>query len=428
MKLHKHLGKTGASGWRWGWSLMLLVGILVGCKTAIPERSYRPVFDQASRLTWGCVPGGSGAFEFQEGVLASRPGREGRLFTEREFGDFVLRFEYQGEAGATCGLALRASAESDPAVMGILIELGAAADAGGDPAAGHGTVAGFGSIRGGYLRGAEKWNQQEIICEGRRIRSILNGRLIQEVDFNQQAQPEVFLRRPGLLRETGQIGLVARGGRVMLRDLTIKELTRPYLVNQAPEGFRLLFDGRSLRNWEGLVADPPTRATMPLGEAKVARIQADHLMIQNWEVRDGALIYRGKGFDNLSTREEFGNFELLLEWQIREGSDSGVYLRGSPQVQIWDRPAGSGGLFNNQIHPSQPLKRADRYPGSWNRFRLIMVGERVTVLLNDELVTHDVVMENYWDRSLPIYERGPVELQAHETPVAFRNISIRELP
>ena len=428
MKLLNDLGNTGARGWRRGWSLMLLAGILVGCKTAMPDRSYRPVFDQASLLTWGCVPGGSGAFEVQEGVLASRPGREGRLFTEREYGDFVLRFEYQGEAGATCGLALRASAESDPAVMGILIELGSAPDAGGDPAAGHGTVAGFGSIRGGYLRGAEKWNQQEIICEGRRIRSILNGRLIQEVDFNQHAQPEVFLRRPGLLREKGQIGLVARGGRVMLRGLTIKELTRPYLVNQAPEGFRLLFDGRSLRNWEGLVADPPTRATMPLGEAKVARIQADHLMIQNWEVRDGALLYRGKGFDNLSTREQFGNFELLLEWQIREGSDSGVYLRGSPQVQIWDRPAGSGGLFNNQIHPSQPLKRADRYPGTWNRFRIIMVGERVTVLLNDELVTHDVVMENYWDRSLPIYERGPVELQAHETPVAFRNISIRELP
>ena len=86
------------------------------------------------------------------------------------------------------------------------------------------------------------------------------------------------------------------------------------------------------------------------------------------------------------------------------------------------------GLFNNQKHPSQPRLRADRYPGSWNRFRIIMVGERVTVLLNDELVVHNVVMENYWERDRSIYERGPVELQAHETPVAFRNISIRELP
>lgn len=412
----------------WGRAIlgMTLVGWLVGCRTAAPEPGYRPVFDRASLAAWDCEPGGDGAFEFQEGVLASRPGRSGRLFTEGQYADFVLRFEFQCEAGATCGLAVRASGEGDPAVTGVEFQLGSTTE--GGALGGHGVVTGLESTRGGYFRGAEEWNRQEIICEGRRIRSLLNGRLIQELDLNQYPESELFVRRPGLLRDRGQIGLVSRGGRVMLRDIAIKELPRPYLLNMAPDGFELLFDGRTLANWQGLVADPPKRAAMSVGDAKVAHIQADHLMTRNWEVRDGALIYRGKGFDNLCTRREFGNFELLVDWQIPAGSDSGIYLRGSPQVQIWDRPAGSGGLFNNKTHASQPLARADRYPGSWNRFRIIMVGDRVTVLLNDMLVVHDVVVENYWEPGKPIYERGPVELQAHETPVAFRNICIRELP
>ncbi|MCL4181158.1 MAG: DUF1080 domain-containing protein [Verrucomicrobia bacterium] len=415
-----------------GWCLigvaMLLAAGVAGCRTAVPDPGYRPVFDQASLLSWDCVPGGDGAFEIQEGILMSRPGRIGRLFTEREYADFHLRFEFQTESGATCGLVLRASAEGDPEVLGIEIQLGSALDNSLDALGGHGVVTGLGQSQGGYLRGSEQWNRQEIICEGRRIRSMVNGRLIQDLDLNRYPDPEIFLRRPGLLREKGQIGLVARGGRVMLRGLSIKELPRPFLLNMAPDGFQLLFDGRTLRNWEGLVADPPKRAAMSVGESKVARIQADHLMTRNWEVYDGALVYRGKGFDNLCTRQEFGNFELLVDWSILAGSDSGVYLRGSPQVQIWDQPTGSGGLFNNQKHPSQPRLRADRYPSSWNRFQIIMVGERVTVLLNDELVVHNVVMENYWERDRAIYERGPVELQAHETPVAFRNICIRELP
>ena len=421
-------GLLGVRGWGRAGVAIALAGWFAGCRTVTPASAYRPLFDQRALVAWNCVPGGDGAFEVQEGVLVSRPGRSGRLFSERRYADFILRFEFQSEGGATCGLAVRAPEQGDPAVVGLELQLGSDADLGGTPLGGHGTVTGLGAVSGGYLRGAEKWNQQEIICEGRRVRSVLNGRLIQDLDLNRYPQPEVFLRRPGLLAEDGRIGLVSRGGRVMLRGVRVKELPRPFLLNMAPDGFQRLFDGRTLSHWQGLVGDPPTRAKMPAGEGKVARIQADHLMTRDWEVRDGALVYRGKGFDNLCTRDQFGNFELLVDWRIPAGSDSGIYLRGCPQVQIWDRAEGSGGLFNNQTHPSRPLTRADRVPGSWNRFRIIMVGERVTVMLNDELVVHNVVMENYWERGLPVYARGPVELQAHETPVAFRNICIRELP
>jgi hypothetical protein len=210
------------------------------------------------------------------------------------------------------------------------------------------------------------------------------------------------------------------------RNIRIKELPTPYLVNMAPDGFRALFDGRSLRNWRGLV-DPPTRAKLGPGDYRVAQIRADYVMTLNWQVENGALVYVGKGFDNLCSVEQFGDFELMVDWRIEEGSDSGIYLRGTPQVQIWDRPVGSGGLFNNEKHPSEPLKRADRLVGSWNRFRIVMVGDRVTVTLNDELVVRNEVMENYWDRNQPMVSRGAIELQAHETPVWIRNVYVREL-
>jgi len=130
-------------------------------------------------------------------------------------------------------------------------------------------------------------------------------------------------------------------------------------------------------------------------------------------------------------RKGYGDFELLLEWKIERDGDSGIYLRGTPQVQIWDpneHPEGSGGLFNNEKGLNKPLLRADNPVGKWNSFRIIMRGEKVTVYLNDSLVVDNVVMENYWQREKAIYPTGPVELQAHQTPLYFRNIFIKELP
>jgi hypothetical protein len=103
-------------------------------------------------------------------------------------------------------------------------------------------------------------------------------------------------------------------------------------------------------------------------------------------------------------------------------------------VQIWDTSrteagaqVGSGGLYNNEKNPSAPLKVADNPVGEWNTFRILMTGERVSVWLNGELVTDNVVMENYWNREIPIFEKGAVELQAHGTDLAFRDIFIREI-
>ncbi|HXY38627.1 MAG TPA: family 16 glycoside hydrolase [Vicinamibacteria bacterium] len=195
-------------------------------------------------------------------------------------------------------------------------------------------------------------------------------------------------------------------------------------------GFVSLFDGRTLDGWKGLVGDPPSRAKMTKDELARAQSDADARMREHWKVEGGVLRFDGKG-ENLCTRSDYGDFEMLVDWKIDKDGDSGIYLRGFPQVQIWDataNPVGSGGLYNNKKGPSQPTEKADRPVGEWNTFRIVMIGERVTVYLNDKRVVDNAVLENYWDAAQPIEPAGQIELQAHGNPLAFRNLYLREIP
>jgi hypothetical protein len=206
-------------------------------------------------------------------------------------------------------------------------------------------------------------------------------------------------------------------------------------LNQPPIGFVALFNGHDLAGWKGLVADPVKRAKMTPEELAVAQTTADQLMRAHWKVADGVLTFDGDSRgSHLCTARDYGDFELLVDWKIGPGGDSGVYLRGSPQVQIWDTAltnvgaqVGSGGLYNNQKNPSKPLIKADYPVGQWNSFRIIMRGERVSVWLNGVLIVDNVVLENYWERDKPIYPAGQIELQSHGSPLCFRNIFIREI-
>jgi hypothetical protein len=132
--------------------------------------------------------------------------------------------------------------------------------------------------------------------------------------------------------------------------------------------------------------------------------------------------------------KEYQDFDMYIDWKIEKDGDAGLYLRGSPQVQIWDiartnvgAQVGSGGLYNNQINPKNPTKVADNPVGEWNTFRITMRGERVTVYLNGELVVDNVILENYWDRKIPIFIKDAIELQAHGNHIVYRNIYVKEL-
>ena len=219
---------------------------------------------------------------------------------------------------------------------------------------------------------------------------------------------------------------------------------------EAPAGFTALFDGRDLAGWRGGMTYDH-RQLLALPEAERAALLAKWNTELNgrdgrphWTVDGGELVNDGAG-SYLTTERDYGNFELLADWKIQPVTDSGIYLRGVPQVQIWDptqpdpqhngSAKGSGGLWNNETtSPGRdPLVRADRPAGEWNHFRIVMVGSRVSVWLNEKLVVDHALLENYYDKSRPadqrrpIPGRGPIQLQTHNGGTRWRNLFVREI-
>lgn len=198
-------------------------------------------------------------------------------------------------------------------------------------------------------------------------------------------------------------------------------------------GLIAIFNGKDLTGWKGLVANPIKRQQMDAATLATEQAKADQLMRAGWVVQNGELVFVGKG-DNLCTTQAYEDIELYVDWKIEPEGDAGIYLRGTPQVQIWDTSrvqvgaqVGSGGLYNNQKHERNPLKVADNPIGQWNTFFIRMQGDRVTVYLNGELVVDNVILENYWNRALPIFRKEQLELQAHGTKVYYRDIYVKEL-
>lgn len=201
----------------------------------------------------------------------------------------------------------------------------------------------------------------------------------------------------------------------------------------ADRGFYTMYNGLDLRGWKGLVANPVKRRQLSADTLALLQVKADEIMRSGWEAKGEELHFTGHG-DNLCSVKDYQDFEMYVDWKIEKDGDAGIYLRGSPQVQIWDisrtnvgAQVGSGGLYNNQSNPRNPLKVADNPINEWNTFRIIMKGERVTVYLNGELVVNDVLLENYWDRKIPIFIKDAIELQAHGNHIVYRNIYVKEL-
>ncbi|MCA9054229.1 MAG: DUF1080 domain-containing protein [Planctomycetaceae bacterium] len=205
-----------------------------------------------------------------------------------------------------------------------------------------------------------------------------------------------------------------------------------------PAGFRAIFNGKDLTGWYGW--NPHTSARLT-GDKLAENLQQQRAEFpQNWTVDNGELVNDGHG-PYATTDEEFGDIELMLEYKTVAKADSGIYLRGTPQVQIWDTTEeggkwdrnadkGSGALFNNtKGGPGQlPLVHADKPFGEWNSFRIRQIGARTWVWLNDQLVVDGDVMENYWDRSLPLPAKGPIMLQTHGGEIRWRNVFVRDIP
>ena len=213
---------------------------------------------------------------------------------------------------------------------------------------------------------------------------------------------------------------------------------------QLPTGFTSLFNGKDLSGWRGRQPnyDPAAEAKLPAEERKKKQAEWNAARDMPWTVDTaGREIVSDGESPHLATVADYGDFEFRVDWlMVSPNGDSGVYLRGYPQVQVWDpdnprevkngAPRGSGALWNNSPDsPGKwPLVKADNPVGQWNTFLIKMIGSRVWVSLNGKLTVDGQVLDNFFDRTQPVVARGPIELQTHGSQVRFRNIHIREIP
>jgi hypothetical protein len=214
-------------------------------------------------------------------------------------------------------------------------------------------------------------------------------------------------------------------------------------VNQPPAGFTSLFNGRDLSGWRGRQPNysPYEQAKLTPAElaAKQTAWNAERDLHWRVDAAKGEIVSDGQS-PHLATERDYGDFEFWVDWlMVSPNGDSGVYLRGYPQVQIWD-PAnprevrngaerGSGALWNNNAdNPGKwPLVKADNPVGQWNTLRIRMVGSRVWIWLNGRATVDGQILDNYFDRTQPVLARGPIELQTHGSEIRFRNIYVREI-
>lgn len=211
------------------------------------------------------------------------------------------------------------------------------------------------------------------------------------------------------------------------------------VAEQIPSGYTPLFDGESLAGWHGRPhLNPAELAALP--EAERAQ-QLDEWMTgvkQHWRVEQGELVNDGAG-PYLVTDKAYRDYDLVLDFKISAGADSGVYLKNTPQVQIWDftdeskfrhqADLGSGGLWNNAAGSpgKNPSELADNPIGQWNTMRMRQIGSRTWVWLNGKQVVDGAIMANYWDRDAPLPATGNIQLQTHGGEIRWRNLAIREL-
>lgn len=207
-----------------------------------------------------------------------------------------------------------------------------------------------------------------------------------------------------------------------------------------PEGYRALFNGTDLTGWHGMPHFNPEQFAALSEEDKEAKLKEWNQSIQeHWFVQNEAIVNDGHGA-YLTSDESFRDYELFIEYKTVPKADSGIYLKNSPQVQIWDHTnetafklgadKGSGALWNNTDGtPGRfPTKMMDKPFGEWNQFKIRQIGARTTVWMNGTKVVNNAIMENYWDkeRKMPLRPEGQIQLQTHGGEIQWKNIFVKE--
>jgi hypothetical protein len=192
------------------------------------RQGFVSLCDGESLAGWtGAVAG----YTVEGGIIACQPETGGNLFTEREYADFTLRFEFQLTEGSNNGIGLRVPAGGHASYDGMEIQIldnAAARYAKLQPYQYHGSVYGIIPAKRGYLKPVGAWNTQEIRCIGRRVTVILNGETIVDGDLDKASAGGTLDHKehPGLARTSGHIVLCGHKSDVKFRRLRVREVVQ----------------------------------------------------------------------------------------------------------------------------------------------------------------------------------------------------------
>lgn len=439
----------------------------------LESANWTELFNGKDMTHW---KGDTEGYVAQDGIMVCNKGSK-NLVSEKQYSDFAFHFEFKLEESGNNGVGIRVPEGGHPASDGMEIQIldhhgkryvGEAEMENGKPRKlswlkpwqYHGSIYGIYPSKIGYLKPVGEWNSETIIAIDDHIMVILNGAVIVDA-FLGDLTPIDGKVHKGMHSRKGHIMLAGHSDRMEFRNLKVADYSpsptspKSSADNVPPSGFDAMFNGKDLTGWKGLAhKNANERRALKGADKKAAQAKADENMAQHWSVAEGILTYDGKG-QSLCTAKDYGDFEFYCDWKIPPGADSGIYLRGTPQVQIWDpwdprmkdgsapadaaawvtqykngRNLGSGGLWNNKRWRNAPTVLADKKAGEWNTFLIRMVGEKVSIWLNGKLIVDRVKLENYWDKTgmTPIPRADQIELQHHGSELFFKNLYIRELP
>ena len=210
---------------------VLLMAAWLACgRSSAPEPGFVPLFDGQSLQGWQPVGKVGEGYRAEDGVLLCPAEGGGNLFTEREYADFVLRFEFRLQEGSNNGVGIRSPLVGDAAYQGLEIQvLDNHSPRYKDklrPTQYHGSVYDLAPARRGFLKPTGEWNREEIRALGRQITVTLNGTVIVDFDLDSVTDPEVLQKHPGVARRSGHIGFLGHGTKVEFRNIRIKEILR----------------------------------------------------------------------------------------------------------------------------------------------------------------------------------------------------------
>lgn len=192
------------------------------------EPGFTALFDGKDLTGWRLMNGKGPGYIAEKGEILCPADGGGNLLTEKEYSNFVLRFEFLLTHGANNGIGIRAPFEGDAAYQGMEIQILDHDDPKYKgwlkPAQHHGSIYDVVPAKTGFLKPVGEWNSEEIVADGPQIKVTLNGHVIVDANLDDVTDPAVLAKHPGLKRKSGHIGLLGHGSEVRVRNLRIKEL------------------------------------------------------------------------------------------------------------------------------------------------------------------------------------------------------------